>query len=139
MHVNALTGLNTARNPVKTVQPHDMVDAKHGGAKHVMPDIISDITVALHPDIFRVERRKAPILPGSKDRVRRRSGADIFYEDITVTPYVITIGVHTERQIEIQAYAFPPGIFHNFPYLAVRLPLRIQVVVLYGFNTVIVL
>src|SRR5947199_1752 len=93
-----------------------------------MPYVLDDMAVALGTNAFGMERWKSPILTLGEERIRRRPGGDAGGKGLALTPDVVAIRVHAERQIEIKPRSAGAGLGCQGLQLFVGEPLNVEMI-----------
>src|ERR1051325_6093899 len=75
-----------------------------------------------------MQREESPVLPQPEEGVRRGSGRTSPHEDPPMAPDVVPLGMHPQREVEVQPDAALPGGSGRTLQLLRGQPLHVQVV-----------
>ena len=123
LHVDALAGAAAGRDPVKTMQAHDVVEAHRAGDPHVVLQELAVVAIAVAAQALRARRAEAPVLARCGDDVRRGANGRAFDEELREAPAIVTVGMHADWQVEVEAAIVLTGSVCDRFDLALRAPL----------------
>jgi hypothetical protein len=91
------------------MEPHDVIDSKQAGAFELMSETSDEVAMTLLAATLRVHRRETPILTAREDRIRWRTDRNVTHEQVPFPPNIETLGVGSERQVQIQSGSCSTG------------------------------
>src|SRR5258708_39963288 len=101
-HVGAIAGLQPIRDPEKTEEPHDVVDAKGAAVRNDLANTRAVQTVSAIAMDTCVGRRETPILSIRRKIVRRRAYAAAVDKEFSMRPQFCAATVSSDCVSVIQ-------------------------------------
>ena len=126
--VNSFADLESLRDPVEPVQPHDVIHTQQLCVLHVVPQAVYKVPVAAEPGPFRMRRRETPVLPLREKPVGRDAARDAASKQVRVAPDVKPARVDTQGKVEIETRTRSPGLRRHLSHLRISGPLHVEVV-----------
>ena len=108
-----------------------MIDAQHAGELQVVAEVGADVTVAVLPGPFRVERRESPVLPTGEKGIGRCTDSNLRSEQAALTPNIVAVRVDAQRQVEIEARSGSPCLVRDRLQLLLGQPLHVEMILLH--------
>ena len=105
VHVDALFCTHPVRDPIETVQAHDVVDPEHGGHRHVVTQGVDEGTVSLLAKRSREHRPKPPVLACALEPVRWGPHIHSLSEQSLSIPGIEAIRMHSHGVVEVESHA----------------------------------
>ena len=102
LHVDAVGGGEPVRHQIEPFQAKHVIEPDRAGMAHRGPQHLAVRLERLQLQPGGVEARKAPVLAGGVERVRRRTDAEMARDRGLLVPGVEAVGLHADGDVEIE-------------------------------------
>ena len=90
------------RNAIEPLQSHDVVDPQNTGMPHIGAQRCDEWRKGAPAQLQRIDRRKAPILPGPAQRIGRRADRCARGDQRLIGPGVRAMWIDADREIAVE-------------------------------------
>ena len=103
LHIGAVIGRFTVRDPPQTQHRHHVIDAQRPAVLHVGAQQFDKRLIGARHDDMRIHRRQAPVLPQRAQDIRRRADGSFQAVQLAIAPGFRPAFRNAHRQVAIQA------------------------------------
>ena len=117
------------------MKTHNVIDTNEPCAAKVISQECDDVLVPIQAHRFGIHGRKTPILTFREYRIRRGSAGNVRYKELPIPPDIITVGMQSERNIEIKRLTAFTCLIRKPSKLLLNDPLGVEMIL---FRTLVV-